>query len=292
MQRGFVHPPEVGPFSTLCRLAECSSAWMELYAGTVIWSALVSFGLVIALTYIPEARSEVNAERERVTAEQNAFTAFQREVSEIEAMQPAPKRITVRSTRTESASTQVGQIKDTYRETIMSVPHYEIEYDEPIEANMTAELGAEMATAILDGQRFTQQVKRRLILQCGEAREHRKRLLVVLNREQRRLDNAETELRAVLSDFESEATELDSHHTFSELSDTWTRLGKVKKRCREFIETHPAAHGNGPYNRPEFPGYVYSSLSTRHPVLSEGIRIFERITEHRRTVLRTLTETT
>lgn len=291
VQRSFAHPPEVGPFNTFCRLTECSGIGIELYGGAISWSVLVCFGLSVALTHIPEAQSELNAERERVTTEQNAFTAFQREVSEIKPMRPAPKQIPVRSTHTGSANTQVEQIRQAYRETIMSMSHYETEYNEPIEANMTAELGGEMATAILDGREFTQQVKSGLISQCGEARKRRKKLIILLEREQRRLDNAETELEAILSEFESEATELDPDHTFSELSNIWARLGKVENRCREFIQTHPAAQGNSPYNRADFPGYVYNSLSTSHPVLSEGIGIFERITEYRRTVLRTLTQT-
>lgn len=246
---------------------------------------------MIVLTHIPEARSELATEEERVTAEQSAFISFQRKVSEIEATSTVSKKVGAASMHPKLGDGNIKQVRNAYRETIMSVPHYKMEYDEPIEANMAAELGDEMAAAVLDGGQYTKPIKRRLISQCNDARQRRKELLIVLEREQRRLENAEAELRDIVSDFEDEATGLDSDHTFSELSDMWSRLGEVENRCREFIENHSEAHGNGLHGRPEFREHLYNSVSTTHPVLSEGIRIVDQIIMRRRTALRMLTQT-
>jgi hypothetical protein len=270
---------------------ECGGIETGSYASVTTGGMLLGLGLVAVLTYIPEARSEVAEEHERVSTERNAFTAFQRKVSGIEATRSAPTGKGAVAVGSGLEDSGFDRIKDAYRETVMSVPHYEDEYNEPIEANMTAELGDEMAAAVFGGRRYTQPIKDGLVSQCNEARHGREELLAVLEREQRRLTSADEELCEIVSELEMEMPDLEAEHTFSELSDRWTRLGDVESRCRGFLEEHSESRGSAPHNRPEFQEYVYQSLPTDHPVLSDGTRVFDRITECRQAVLRALTRT-
>lgn len=291
LRRSTIHAYEANPIEVVCRFMECGGVETGSYASVVTGVVLLGLGLVVVLTYIPEARSELKEEHERVATERDAIAAFQRKVSGIEAVRSAPTGRGAVAIGSELEDSGFERIKDAYRETVMSVPHYEEEYDEPIEANMTAELGDEMAAAVFGGRRYTQPIKRGLVSQCNEARHSREELLTVLEREQRRLTSADEELCDIVSELETEMPDLEEEHTFSELSDRWTRLGDVESRCREFLEEHSESRGNAPHNRSGFQEYVYQSLPTEHPVLSDGTRVFDRITECRQTVLRALTRT-
>jgi DNA repair exonuclease SbcCD ATPase subunit len=171
----------------------------------------------------------------------------------------------------------------------MSVSHYEEEYDEPIQVNMTAELGEEVAAAVFDGTRFTRKLKQGLISQCNEARRRRAELLTTLDREERRLVDAEADLSDIESALESETPETTRELSFPELSDRWERLGVVEDRCQDLLDEHAATRRNTPEERPEFREYVYRSLPSEYPVLSDGTRLLDRIGDCRRTVLRALT---
>jgi hypothetical protein len=285
-----VRSDHVDVVEDVCRSTQCGGAGdPELGASLIVLTALLSVGLVMTFRHIEEARSLVTEEHTRTAAELDAFTEFKRRVSGIEPTRSVPTNGNMVAMANGSTDRQLEQVQNAYRETIMSVPHYEDEYDEPFEVNMTAELGEEVAVAVVDGSRFTEQVKRGLISQCNEGRRRRAELIRTLNREERRLMDAQSDLSEVESALESETPDSIRDHGFPELSDRWERLGTVKDRCQDLLDDHAAARKNTPEERPEFREYVYSSLPTEYPILSETTRLLDRITDRRRTILRALT---
>jgi len=276
----------------VCHSVQCGGSEPQVQIGAVVASVLLTLGLVATFRHIAEAQSLISEERDRTAAERDAFTEFERQVSGLEATQSVPTGGSAVAMAAGPPDRQLQQVRDAYRETVMSVPHYEVEYDEPIEANMTAELGEEVAAAVFDGTGFTRQLKHGLVSQCNEARRRRAELLARLDREERRLTEASEELRDVEAAFESEAPASIEELRFPDLSDRWERLGDVERQCQDLIEERAAADAtrrNASEHRTAFREYVYQPLPTEYPVLSDATRLLDRITERRRSLVRALT---
>lgn len=273
----------------VCHSVQCGGGEPEIQASLVVLSVLLTLGLVATFRHIEEARSLVTREHDRTATELDAFTEFERKMAGIEVTRSVPTSGNMVAMASESPDRQLKQVQDAYRETVMSVPHYETEYDEPLGVNMTAELGEEVAAAVVDGTRFTGQLKQGLIAQCNEARRRRAELLTTLEREERRLVDAKADLSDIESAFDANTPESTRDLSFPELSDRWERLGSVENRCCDLLEEHAATRRNTPEERPEFREYVYRSLPSEFPILSDGTRLLDRIGDCRRTVLRALT---
>jgi hypothetical protein len=74
------------------------------------------------------------------------------------------------TTTSDSAS---EQIRTSYRETVMVVPHYNDEYDESLAANLNAEFGPDLATPIIENERVTPQLRNGLLTASRHAHESR-----------------------------------------------------------------------------------------------------------------------
>lgn len=266
-----------------------SMGWAEPDEAVVVLSVLLAVGLVASFKHVAKARSLLEEERELTAAERDAFSEFKKEISAIETTQSIRKPVTIVAVTGESTNQQLQRVRAAYRETVMAVPHYETEYDEPIEVNMSAELGEEVTAAVFDGTGFTQQIKRGLLSQATEAHRQRSELLAALRREERQLTEARDELCGIETALEAEKPEPVHQCPFSELSDRWERLGNIEERCRDLLESHAATRGKPIEERPQFREYVYQSLTTEYPVLSDGTRLLDRITDCRQTVMRELT---
>jgi hypothetical protein len=284
-----VRSSDVDVVEDVCHSVQCGGGDPEIQATLVAVSVLLTLGLVATFRHIEEARSLVTREHDRTATELDAFTEFERKLDGIEATRSVPASGNMVAMASESPDRQLEQVQDAYRETVMSVSHYEDDYDEPIQVNMTAELGEEVGAAVIDGTRFTAQLKRGLISQCHEARRRRAELLTTLDREERRLVDAKADLSDIESALEAETPEATRNLAFPELSDRWKRLGDVEDQCQDLLDEHAATRKNTPEERPEFREYVYRSLPSEYPVLSDGTRLLDRIGDCRQTVLRALT---
>jgi hypothetical protein len=292
----------------VCHSVACEVGGLPIRAGLVLLTILLALGLFATLKHIREAQSVLGEERKRTAEERDALAAFQRRVSTLEATRPTAAggeatsptggNATILAGGNVVAATrppdgQLDRLTEAYRETVMAVAHYEEEYDEPIEVNMNAELGEEIATAVFDGGALTPQLKRGVLQQCDEGRARREELLEAIDREERRLSRAGRELHEIDAALEAERPEHVTRLSFEELSRRWDELGEVEGRCQDLIEERQTSPGADQFTRGNtdlsFREYVYSSLPTAHPVLSDGTRLLDRIQETRRTLLRALT---
>lgn len=290
-----------------CHSVACEIGGLPIRAGLVLLTVLLALAVFATLKHIRGATSVLGEERKRTAEERDALAAFQRRASTLETTQPvsaggnamapaggnAPIPMGGTVTATRPPDGQLDRLIEAYRETVMSVGHYEEEYGEPIEVNMTAELGEEIATAVFDGAAFTPQLKRGVMQQCDEGRTRREELLGVIDREEQRLSRAGEELEEIEAAFEAERPGHLTRLSFEDLSDRWDDLGEIEGRCRDLIEESQPSSGADRWTRGSsdlsFHEYVYSSLPTAYPVLSDGTRLLDRIRDTRNSVLRALT---
>ncbi|MCU4716490.1 DUF7260 family protein [Halapricum hydrolyticum] len=248
--------------------------------------------------HIDRALAAVRAERDILEAERDAFETLLRRVSAIQV--DARASTAVQSGAVTAASiarpTEVarglGEVRDAYRETVMEVPHYEIEYDESLRANLAAEFGEPLASRIVDGTVLTRQVYDAVTDACRQARDERKRALQYVERERDRLVAFEADLTAIERDVVEAGAAIESASGTRQLSRIDDTLATLQSRClglanerqtqlRESDQIHVlGSDGFGFYE------YLYADLETPAPVLSDAGACLKTIQGHRMRGLR------
>jgi type II secretory pathway pseudopilin PulG len=170
---------------------------------------LVVFGLVTvfvlaAAQQVREARSELSQERSRTATEREAFAQFARRVTGVE---PSTSTYQLASTDGAVSATAVAMpppsdgrleaVREAYRQTVMSMRHYDEEYGEPMARHLREEFGEEVATAVADGDQLTPELKAVLVERAREAARDRERLIHRLDHEADALEAADDELHAI-----------------------------------------------------------------------------------------------
>jgi hypothetical protein len=87
------------------------------------------------------AKARVEEEKGAIEVEIRAFSEFRDAVQEVEPAVTRPKLPVNRSPARDAARDTLAEIRQAYRDTVMVVPHFDEEYGESLEANVTAELG-------------------------------------------------------------------------------------------------------------------------------------------------------
>ncbi len=137
----------------------------------------------IQFPYIQIAHDALDKERRRTAAEQQAFAQFHDQLTTIDPDQAQTDggltaSTTVRTlfgtgAETTTSDSASEQIRTSYRETVMVVPHYNDEYDESLAANLNAEFGPDLATPIIENERVTPQLRNGLLTASRHAHESR-----------------------------------------------------------------------------------------------------------------------
>jgi hypothetical protein len=153
-----------------------------------------------ALAPIERAEERVDRERRETSDELRALDRFAERVESTQTASceppPSPAIATVQQVR--PASGQLESMREAYRETIMSVDHYERVYDEPLRENVEAELGPDIASGLCsDDAAFTPQFKRALLAAVATTRETREEYLGILQAETDSLSKARSVLEGV-----------------------------------------------------------------------------------------------
>jgi hypothetical protein len=222
------------------------------------------------------ALDRVAAERREVDAERDAFAAF---AARVDARSPRSRptvttapdpRASVRTAgiATDAAATPTARLRAAYRETVMSVDHYDAVYDESLAVNVANELGADIATALCEDAPFTPTFKRTLYETATTARAERERFVEVLDRERRSLADARSDLEDVVTAMrrhdESRNRSDDSADappSLAELACRCERVGRERQRVVQ-RQLRFARVGDDLYD------YLYGDRSWTYPVLS------------------------
>ena len=274
---------------------ECLQADPLSPALVLVSTGLLTILLAVTLVQLRKAHSILAEERERTQTERDAFAAFARRIASIDTS-PAPTTTPGAGGVTPMAVTgtdkRLGEVRDLYRETVMGVGHYEEEYDETLQQNMTGEFGEDVAVAVCEGSMFTPQLQQALIDQSQLARDRRDRFLDRLDRESAELAEAdETASRIHATIRQLNETKL-SDRPYDDLAEVWGRLGELRAEIEALIEDRQhQLHRNGDPSDPDaaIQPYLYRTLDVTYPVLDTGTSLVAEIKQARRRVLRALT---
>lgn len=285
-----------------------------LTAGVALVGTLAfAIALALALSRLHDATEMLAVERDRTKRERDAFQTF---LERVASMSPRNPRLTDGGHSTiggRSADGLVGVI-DAYRETVLSLDHYEEEYDDTLLEHMTAEFGEDVALAVHSSVVLSPQLQQTLCTRAQEAMDRRERLLEALDAERSSLGDCKETLASIdedltavedrhveptgetLSSADSSGSTKPSGSTKSSASTIadWHRINDAEGDVRDLLDArqtaihdqrHVIGKGDGPTALYE---YVYDDLPTSYPILSVGTRFLDRASSLRRTVARAL----
>lgn len=269
-------PPNAGEFAS-GSLEETLVSLLVL----VFWVGTFTF-----LMFVPQgiraARSVLATERRRVVAEKDAFEAFRRRVESIVTRPSAPSGPAAVSTRqggvlaAQQSEGSLSDLRSAYRETVMSVDHYEEDYGEPLAQHLATEFGRDVATAVTAGDGVSPGLQSALVAGVRDARASRDVLLDTIDDEDDRLSDAVTGLRTIESARSELANDPFRRVEFDDLTDRWTTLRSLDGRLDELLADQQARRrelSTSETNRNAFYEYVYQDLDTDYPVLVDGVRL-------------------
>jgi len=240
---------------------------------------------------LDDARESLRVERRRLVDEREAFESFRRRVRGIaagsETTAPTPHRLRARPT-----GRRLVAVRDSYRETVMAVPHYETEYNDTYERSLAAEFGPEIATVLTRGTSLHERYRSVLLTKTDEAIRQRGSLLEAVERESTSVSNAADRLLPTLDEIEeTSATDL-ADEPFGTLDAYRARLGVLGERCAE-VSTRRQRHRDDGERAlaldetlPDVQTYLYQDLPVTYPVLSAVARLLVRISGVRRDIER------
>lgn len=275
-------------------LAYTASGWVRPLRWTL--STLTDVGLAVAMFavgYIREARSCLETERECLRAEQCAFLEFAEQIQQLSVpSEPSggSSPLLINSTPDKK---YLQRIQDTYRETVMAVPHYEDEYGEDLQENMAIELSPEIATAVVEGNHYSPQLQHLLVNQARLASHRREDLLEIVTAEDSSLTEAQQQLHETTLLLEQTVESSLKDHSFSELQTHEKALHTRIERCEQLLtdrqeKLHQRSRKS---SRPEkqLYQYLYTQVEVTFPVLNATLETIQKLRVHRQNVIRELT---
>jgi hypothetical protein len=240
-------------------------------------------------SYVRSAHEVVATERRRTSAERDAFAKFADRIADLESSAASPaSEDTPAAARPflqpdSHADTQLARSRDAYRETIMSVPHYDEEYDESLREHLTAEFSPDIATALMTGDQFLPSLQEQLVAESRHACTSRDTFLNALADEASALQTADERLTGL-------GSEIGDLLTARSL-ETWTsakllrgrqQVQACERECEELAADRQATlrEQRVPGVRRidlEFTGYLYQPLSVTYPVLADIASLAETL---------------
>lgn len=224
---------------------------------------------------IRSAKEAVQTEQRRVTDEIEAYEQFATKLTRISTTatsQPTPA--TFHTTVEQGVTSETSSIKNLFEETVMSVPHYEEDYDESFIEHIAAEFTPEIALLLKDPDCLTEQHTSVLESYTHSAITERKDLAQTLEREYDSVDHLGSQV------FELSQQVLEISHgkfncmDFGSLEAHWRRLETLTTKCdriaadrQQLIDSPTRAVGcsnsNISLNR-----YLYENLAYDYPILA------------------------
>lgn len=227
-------------------------------------------------------------ERRQLVDEREAFRAFEDRVRRIEPVVSATASAPAAATAVATPSTagKLDAVRDAYRATVMSVPHYDEAYDDTYGRSVTEEFGTGVGAALTEGVAFTGRCKRGVLSAARSCRREREQFLSVVEAEHDSLESAAEVLVPVASQL-AEFDELPFADEPPEALDAYrTRLDVLEERCEEAAATRQAVVDDHrdefvPESAPDVAVYLYRELAVTYPALSMAAGIADRVDDVR-----------
>lgn len=242
---------------------------------------------------LSEARDALRVERRRVVDEREAFEAFRARVRRVPT---ATASATQPPLRYGSASAGRGlvAVRDAYLETVMSVPHYDEEYDDTYERSLEAEFGPDLTLALTRESTLHGRYKRALLSKVETAIEERESFLEHVETEAASIDRATATLSPIVEEIETISRSSFSADDFGTLDAYRARTHVLEENCDGVANRRQREIGDAERSLrtddslPDLPTYLYQELPVTYPVLSAVGTVGDRIESLRRDVERAM----
>jgi two-component sensor histidine kinase len=220
-------------------------------------------------------------ERERTTAEQEAFAEFHdritaMDVSQEQSASGCDQQPSIQPALQSQPDNQLQHVREAYYETVMSLPHYDDEYHDSLSESLAGEFHPEIASALITGSQFTSLLRTQLIEEGQQAQTDRADFLKVLSQEADNLNSMDERITTIGTDLDTLTA--DSLETWppAELAESREQLLATEERCEELATARQST-----LQTPRIPGptptaldltlneYLYQSLPVTYPVLAD-----------------------
>ena len=253
------------------------------------------------LCRLRRAHEVVRVERRRTGDERAAFAAFRSRLDAIPATTSTGVTPGWLSASTQAIGherphigTELLAVRDAYQSTVMSVPHYEEEYNDTYAASLAAEFGPELTAALTRESALHELVRRSVLDQTTTAIETRDEFETVLDREQASVRAASEELHSLDESVESLGKTAVDRLDFGGLDAHRARLEVLERRCEEVATTRQqervaverSMHFDGETD--DVQTYLYQDLPVTYPVLAAVAAVGRQIDAVRRDVVRAI----
>ncbi|MFC4357854.1 hypothetical protein ACFO0N_07820 [Halobium salinum] len=278
-----------------CRIVGDCAGWdPAALLAVLFWTGVLCVLVFGSLSYVPSARSLLSNERETTRRERDAFEAFADRVGGLSVRAPtavaAGPQTLVGVGDAGGGDGGLEQVRRAYRETVMSMAHYDEEYGESLETNMAAEFSEELAAVVATGPAFSPQVQQALVAGSHEAGNERDAFLRTLDAEAEEVCDAQS----ILSRTDRKCAEIRSRHlelsSYAELREAWEKLDELEAACERCLADRQSSIHDGytlgfrAGDSETFHSYLYRSLDVSYPVLADGANVLESLRETRRQV--------
>ena len=244
-----------------------------------------------------DLQHRVRVERKRTTAERQAFEAFGRRVGRLAGAVEQPASSTAVGdggtsvsasidpfqTERQATSNTVADVRTAYEKTVMSVAHYDAEYDDTYETSVHAEFGREIGAALTRPGWFSTVTLQALIGKIEQAIAEREQLDTALDRELRSLETTSGTLRDIEDERRTIAGIDFDDENFGALDAYRVRIGLLSEKSEWIIESRQSTiQGHcDVYSIEDTPDgffeYLYEPYEPRYPVLYLGTDVGRKL---------------
>lgn len=261
-----------------------------------------SVALLAILSRVPKAIASLQEEHARTEAEHEAFGRFSKSVADLDCatpefdpghppQQPVGDTMAVTHSETSLGDTNDSLItvREAYRESVMSVSHYECEYADTLRENMGAEFTPELADAVMTGEMLTPQLQQSLLQQSAMARQRRANFLRTLEEERDSVTDARRDFRQVHSRVE-QIEDTVGRKSIQELVEYWKRLEDAEDSCKRILAQRQSQirELTNDGDAVSTHDYLYANHPWMFPVLNDGLETVDRVRDVKRQVISTL----
>jgi hypothetical protein len=255
----------------------------------------VGAGCVVAgyTRHVTAAIETVRTERCRTLCEHGAFRRFAGRIADFATHQSQLSTGLSTNTgmlaRSSTCDSQLEGVRRAYRETVMSVPHYDDDYGDDFEESFSVEFGEEVACGFEATDTLTPPLKRLFVRGALLAADMRRSYVRTLDRELDALDSAREA-------FDAAATALTDHdreyhrHPFEPLVARYESLEAHARTCERVLYDRQRQRTSGwsGYDLDELHEYLYLNSATNYPILVDGTCLLAALGEETRAVHRAL----
>ncbi|WP_255149955.1 DUF7260 family protein [Halorarius halobius] len=248
-----------------CTPAGCFQVVVLLRAVVIGLSGLL--GVLGALSYLADASQTTREERRRVRAERDALESF---IDRVRALSPTTPSADhgagyTPAVLTSQSGPDAAAVGEAYRETMLSVDHYEEDYGEPLGANLRAELGPDVANALASGGPLTPDLQQAVVAAGEQARTEREAFLTELGTEADALAESAERLQSIEAALD-EARAAPDIDDFESLADRWQRLDRLEAACVAVVDDRRASLSDR--DAFDLSRYLYESVGPPYPVVA------------------------